>query len=109
MLMMADYFKETQGYEYAEISDAGFALYRLIGPECHVGHMYIVPEKRSLGMAQRLGDLISDKALDAGCKHLSCVVELDTPGASRLVKIYLEYGYQIIGAVGNSLLFKKDL
>lgn len=112
--MIADYFKEMQGYSLLEIPDKGFIMWQKHGDdELHLAHMYVKPEYRRTGLAQELTDKATALGKELGCKYASCVVSLPdkTPEkASRLVRIYIEYGFYIALIVENSqIVLKKDL
>ena len=113
MNLVAAYFKEMQDYDYYEIPDKAFALYRVVENELHFGHMYVKPEHRHEGLAQTLGDAVCEIAKDKGCTYASCIVSLPDKSpekATRLVRIYTEFGYTIVDLVGNSqIIMKKDL
>ena len=111
--MLAEYFKENQEYDYFEIPEKAFALYRIYENELHFGHMFVAPPYRSTGVAQALGNAICAIGKERGCKYASCIVTLNdktTAKATRLVKIYMEFGYEIVEIIGNSqIIMKKDL
>ena len=113
MDMVAAYFKEMQDYEYYEIPGKAFSLYRICENELHFGHMYVKPEHRHEGLAQVMGDAVCKIGIEQGCTYASCIVSLPdktTDKATRLVRIYLEFGYKIVDLVGNSqIIMKKDL
>lgn len=111
--MIASYFKEMQGYEHLELPKVGFMLYRVFEKEFHIGHIYIEPEFRRSKRVLDFGVLAEKKAKEMGCGYLSCVVTLGLQNnkiSSRLVRVYLEYGFEIMEVIGNSqIVFKKDL
>jgi GNAT superfamily N-acetyltransferase len=111
--MMADYFKETSGYDTVKIPNIGFYSFRKFEDECHIGHFYILPELRKKGLAPELGDAMIQKAREINCTYLSCIVDFENRTndvASRLVKTYLNFGFVIHSMLNNSqIIFKKDI
>ena len=111
--MMADYFKETSGYETVEVPNVGFYSYRKFGEECHIGHFYILPELRKKGLAPELGEAMINKAREIGCTYMSCIVDFENREndvASRLVKTYLNFGFNVHSMVGNTqIILKRDI
>ncbi len=111
--MIAAYFKEMQGYDVLEVPEKGFLMYRQYDKEIHFGHMYVKPQFRREGIAQQLATMASEKGKELGCEFATCIVSLPdktTDKATRLVRIYLEFGFLIVELVGNSqIIMKKDL
>lgn len=110
--MIANYFNDTANYEYHEIPDLGFIMFRIEGDECHIGHFYVKPEKRKQGNTILFGSFAEKMAKERGCTHLSGIVtigERDPAVTSRLCQMYLQSGGHIVNVLGNCIIFKKDL
>lgn len=110
--MIAAYFNDLQGYEYHEIPDTGFIMYRVEGPEFHIGHFYVKPEKRKNMNTMLFGTAGEKIARERGCTHVTGVITVgdrDPRVTARLCRMYLEFGCQIAELLGNCIIFKKEL
>lgn len=110
--MFYDYMKEVGAYDALELPDVGFTLYRIVGQECHIGHMYVKPEHRKGSKGREMAQAVEAQALAKGCTELSCVVQIqagDEARQSYLTYIYLKYGFGIVQASPGSLILTKRL
>jgi len=110
--MIANYFNDLQGYEYHEIPDTGFIMYRVDGPEFHIGHFYVKPEKRKNMNTALFGSIGEQIARERGCTYVSGIITVgDRPPevTARLCQMYLKFGCHIAELLGNCIIFKKDL
>ena len=111
--MVADYFLETSGYNTVEVPEVGFYMWRKFDEECHIGHFYILPEKRKGQIAPTIGADMEKVARENGCTYLSCIVDFENRTndvASRLIKVYLNFGFVIHSMYNNTqVIFKKEL
>jgi GNAT superfamily N-acetyltransferase len=112
--MIAQGYKECNGYNTVALNDIGFFMYRVIGEECHVGHLYVAPTHRKLGLGHKvIGKEILKTAKDNKCSYLSCVVDFkdrEAATASHLVKCYLNFGFDIHLILNNTqIILKRDI
>lgn len=111
--MISDYFKEGCNYDTLLMPEVGFMMYRKFDEELHISHFYILPEKRHKRLSEDFNKEINRVAKELGCSYLSCIVDFnDKPAevASRLVRIYLEYGFTIHSLMNDShVIFKRNL
>lgn len=96
--MFQTYLEEEEGLKVL-VTPMGFVTYRIEGKECLVPMIYIKPEYREMGEAKKLGRIIAQKALEAGCTHLSCTC--DGWGnakdlVTRKMKSLLNFGFEIV-------------
>jgi ribosomal protein S18 acetylase RimI-like enzyme len=107
--MIKQYFKESQGYDCHECP-VGFILYRVVGPELHLGHMWVEPSARKSGAAQQMTTDVIALGKERGCTIASCVVTCDGSATStRLVRIYAEYGFIIVSADQGAIIMTKEI
>ena len=111
--MIADYFKEMQQYETIEVPETGFVMYRIFDKEFHVGHFYVVPEKRRNMNTMAFGSECEKRARELGCEYMTGIVtigERDPKTVTRLIKNYIQFGCEVMEVIGNTqIIFKKDL
>lgn len=110
--MIAEYFKESQRYETLEEPNKGFIMFSKAGDELHLAHLYIRPDFRRSGLGQDLTQRACTIGKEMGCKYAACMVTLDKDPkvASRLVRIYIENGFEIWEVnTGFNVVLKKDL
>lgn len=108
MSLWAEYVKETLGREVIE-TDYGFASYHVRGDDCYLEDLYVVPEFRRAGGATRLGELVREKAIKAGCKSLTTTVNCTFKDPSTSLKACLSYGFQIHQTGQNFIVLRKEI
>ena len=108
MSLYGDYIKEREGKEIVE-SGHGFASYKIIGQECHVGDVYIKPEFRKAGIASDFGDEIVKRAREAGCNFLIATVAPSLKGATISLISQLAYGFELHSAHEDFIILKKEI
>lgn len=110
--LICDYFKESQGYDLFTYKESGFVFYRALGPEFHIAHYYISPEERKKGHTSQVGAALEEIARNKGCTYLSCIVTQEKGKEaiqSRLVKIYLDFGFKIMITNDRAIIMAKDI
>jgi hypothetical protein len=109
MSLWSDYFKEQENYKTIERED-GFISYLINGKECLIAHMYSIPEIRGTMRAVALADEVAELAKkEYGCTHLSCAVFSKHASATHNVRIFIKYGFKIVGCTNSHILMTKDL
>lgn len=108
MQLLANYIKEREGYD-SLITDEGFALYKIMGPECYIKDIYVHPDYRNKGIASELADQITHIAKQNGCKNLIGSVSTDCGNPTMSTKVLLAYGFTITVAIHGGILFKKGI
>lgn len=110
MSMWSDYLKEREGKEVLEFPDDGFIVYKVNQDKtCYIEHIYVVPNKRGLGVASMLCDEVEAKAKEAGCTHLLGSVSPSAPGATHSLRVQLTHGFSLDRATENFILLSKEI
>lgn len=102
------YVSERLGWHVIEV-EAGFIAYSLVPPNAAIEELYIVPECRRSGLAQRLGAQVEKIAIEQGCKVLWTQARLDSVGADYTVAISLKYGFKLASADGGRIIMRKEI
>ena len=104
----AMYHKEREGFEYIE-NPYGFLLYKIVGEECFIRDMFIMPEFRQNGLGSKMVDALAASAKELGANHLSSNVYVDTNGANGSLLGQLKYGFEVVSAHNNCLVLRKEI
>lgn len=107
MSLYGDYIAEREGAGIVE-NEHGFATYKVIGPECYIVDIYVVPAQRKAGMAASFADQIAQIAVERGCKYLTGSVDPTAPSATASAKVLLAYGFKL-AKVDHLIWFVKGL
>jgi hypothetical protein len=102
------YIAEREQKQILEM-DSGFISYKIMGPECFMADMYIVPEKRSGWCFRDLMKEIERTALSQGCKVLTANIDLRDQGKDHTLASALRIGFKVISANGDVLLIAKKI
>jgi GNAT superfamily N-acetyltransferase len=103
-----EYLKEREGTELVE-GDFGFATYKIDGKVCYIKDLYIVPEKRKLGLASKIADDICALAKQNGCDRLLGSVSLEDPNADANSRVLTAYGMKMFKTVDSMVYFTKEI
>lgn len=105
---MAEYFKEKDQKETVE-TDKGFMIYKILGEECYIEHVYVKPEYRKTGEAKFLLSVIEARAKKAGCKFLSGSVRPSANNPTVGSMAMIAVGFKIHSSLQDAIFFKKEL
>lgn len=108
MSLYADYLLERTDIQILERID-GFATYSIVGEECYIRDVYVVPKERRHHAASSMGNEIADIARLKGCTFLTGSVCPQAKGANESLKFLMAYGMKLHSAANNLIIFKKDL
>lgn len=108
MSLWARYFLEREGVECIE-EEYAVASYKIEGEVCYLQDVYIVPEKRQMGLASSIADRVGALAKEKGCKYLVSSVCFKDPHVDRNIKVLHGYGMSVLRGEGTMLYFKKEL
>lgn len=110
MSLFADYIKEREGKNVIE-NDHGFASYSINKQTgvCYVQDIYVIPEKRSSGLALQMVNHIVEIAKRDGCKHLMGSVAPSAKNSQNSLRLLIEYGLRLHSSHDNIIFFIKDL
>jgi len=116
-----DYYKEERD-EIVLQSDKGFIVYKIYDQAPGSEHreimfceLYVAPEHRRTGEAQRLTRMAEDIGRKAGCTHASCYIqhkkatEEERERTTHKMRIYMKYGFKFHSANESQILLYKDL
>lgn len=108
--MYADYISERTEDKIIE-GPSGFITYRFIndGRSVYVIDIYTVPDERKKGAAGLLADLVGEEAKKAGCTEMIGSVIPSTKNSTVSLKVLLGYGFSLMAASQDLILFRKDL
>ncbi len=113
MSLYGDYLKSREGKEIIE-DENGFAVYSFgnLGTEgsyVYLSDIYVVPEKRKLGLATSYADEVARIAYTEGVSKMIGSVDATTNGATDSLKILLAYGMRLSFIDGNVIYFEKEI
>lgn len=108
MSLYAAYCAET-GVKHILEYEYGFATYHLLGPECYIEDIYVIPEQRKSGGASNLAKQVEDIAKAKGCKALLGSVNTKIKDPTTSMKVLLAYGFKFLRADQNGIWFRKEL
>jgi predicted GNAT superfamily acetyltransferase len=104
--LYAQYLKDREEYEIVE-NEFGFATYKVFENEVYIRDIYVVPEKRKVGMAKTMADQVCFYAKQKGAQKLIGSVDITASGATDSLKVLLAYGMSIQSLNGSMIyLFK---
>lgn len=116
----AEYYAEERRETIAE-TEAGFLVYRIYETadkrekEIMLCDLYVAPEHRRKGEAQKLTELVEKIGRDAGCTHASCYIQHpDGTDETRRkttykLKLYIKNGFIIHSMNESQILLYKNL
>lgn len=108
MSLYGDYILEREGREIVE-SEHGFASYKIMGSECYIQEIYVVPEMRTTKIASQMADKIAELAKEKGCKYLTGSVCPTMNGATTSLRVLLSYGFKLAKSEENLIWMIKEL
>ncbi len=108
--LYAQYLRERTTDEILETQE-GFATYRYLndGKTVYIIDIYVVPERRKVGYAAELANIIARRAKERGAVEMIGSVMPSAKGSTNSVKVLLAYGMDLQSAAGNMIVFRKDL
>ena len=109
MSLWSSYYKERLNWDSIEVEGQGFVLYAIRPPLASIEDIYIAPQFRKSNLALGLANQVSSLAREAGCSELRTQVWLGTKGSERAVRTNIAYGFKMIEANNNCILFSKEL
>jgi hypothetical protein len=106
----ANYIKEKDGIETIE-TPVGFITYKFLddGKTVYIFDCYIRPESRGKKMCKNFVTIVEWKAKNRGYTTNLTSVQIIIPNASKNIKTYLGYGYQIIDAKDGVVYLSKEI
>lgn len=106
--MYSEYLKEL-GAKFLFKNDKGFVIYSFTEDNLYVEEIYILPEYRGKKEFSKIADSIIAIAKQKECKKLLGSVVPSINNSSRNVSIMLAYGFKIISASNNFIVFEKEV
>lgn len=104
-----EYIKEREGLSLLEFEDEGFLTYKIIGEECFLKNMYVLPLKRRSGAGSKFIRALSQIAKSEGCTHLSANIFLNDPGCNNTIISALKFGFSFYRAQNDCVSIVLDL
>ncbi len=110
MSLYADYLFERTNDKILE-GPSGFVTYRYMddGKSVYIIDIYTVPEERKKKSASILADLVAEEARGKGCTQMLGTVVPSMKGSTASVKVLFAYGFEILSASHDVIVFRKDL
>lgn len=88
----------------------GFVLYRYLNDcQVYIVDVYVKPEFRKAGIASEMVGEIAAEAKAVGCTEMIVTVVPSTHGSTTSLKVVLAYGFQLLSATQDLIIFKKEL
>jgi GNAT superfamily N-acetyltransferase len=108
MSLYGDYIKEREGKKIIE-EDYGFVTYQIFGDQVYIEDMFIEKQCRRSGLAFQLADDVREKAKEHGCKKMLTSVVPSANGSTESVKVILAYGFRLMSAQDNFIMFEMEI
>lgn len=108
MSFYSDYLLETSLKRILE-TDSGFATYHILGKECYIEDIYVIPEHRKTNKASALAMSIEDIAIKNGCEVLTGSVNTAIKDPTTSIKVLLAYGFKFLRSEPAIIWFIKKL
>jgi hypothetical protein len=108
MSLYSEYIKERTNKIVYENDDC-FAVVSFTNDCVYIEDIFVVKEKRHLGLAKKLADLICFEAKSKGYKILLGSVCPYAEGSTESLKILLAYGMKLVSSDKDLIFFKKEL
>lgn len=106
--MYFDYIKEREGIS-SIVTDNGFITYEIQNDLCSINDLYIKPEFRQTKEALGLALAVEDVAKKAGCKKLIGFIYPELKGATRSIKVQIDFGFKLLTIDGERIVLQKEL
>ena len=105
-----EYNKVEYGRDCLRTQD-GFCFYSIYGRELYISDLFVRQESRHQGKGQEIARQIEEIAIAKDCEVITCHIDLNkTPEAqTRLVRIFNEFGLNILSANNNQIIMAKRL
>lgn len=108
MSLFAEYLKERTSVQIIE-KETGFITYSIVGEECYIQDLYVVPQFRKQHIATSFADEVEDVARREGCKILAGSVSPQAKNATESLKVLIAYGMTLHSSTENLIIFKKEI
>jgi GNAT superfamily N-acetyltransferase len=102
------YLKEREDVDTLE-HEFGFSTFRFRDHDCYILDVYVVPEKRKLGIAAEMADAIAALAKSRGLSTLTGSVDSRANGAEASAAILTAYGMTVVNTDGPVTYFAKRI
>lgn len=108
MSLFSDYHKEL-GIKQVIESEHGFILYSILGNDCYIEDVYVVPEQRKSRVCWEMADKVVEEAKSKGCKLLIGTVIPTANNSTTSLKMLLSYGFKPRGQNNQAIIFTKEI
>jgi GNAT superfamily N-acetyltransferase len=111
MSLFSDYWKEEENKEVIQ-TENGFIAFQHIpnNKEFFITDMFVDKSVRGTGLGQLIGNLAQERAIDLGCKKLTCNVWVKDPKiTTRKIRIFNEFGFNIISCGNGFITMMKEI
>lgn len=89
----------------------GFITYEIIREHetIHIGNVFVIPDKRDLGLGTRLLTDALALGKEQGCKQAIGFVRRDNPNLETALVTWLHYGCSVMDMNADKITLRKDL
>lgn len=102
------YLKEREDTELLEVKE-GYATYKILGKECLIRDIYVIPEYRRRHAASKIADKICEIAKSKGCSILTGTVCPQANNATTSLNVLIGYGMRLHSSTPSLIYFIKEL
>jgi len=104
------YLKEEENRDTIE-TDFGFITYTIMGEECYIAEVYVMPEQRNKQNSLHLKKLVEELARKSSCLFLTANVfmEDNIEKYTRKVRLMIDAGFFITKVQDRNIIFWQKL
>lgn len=108
MDLIEKYFNEREKVHFIKKPE-GFISYKMSESVCLITNIYVLPEKRKMGIATLLEQNLMDLCVDLKIKQIHCQTDLNSENPILSMQAILSGGYIPYKAENNIIKYYKDL
>lgn len=106
--LYSDYILEREGRRCIEDSE-GFVTFKILGKECYIQEVYIVPEKRRSGKGREFVNKVECVAKEKGCLILTTTVCPSTNNSTESITAILKTDFKLMKSELDLIWFAKEI
>lgn len=104
--MYPAYLKERENKDILA-TDFGFIICQPLDKCYYLVDIYVNPENRQSGEAQKLTDMAINKARELGYDKVMGTVVPSAPYATNNLRIMIKYGFEVVSSEANIIYIQK--
>lgn len=106
--LYAQYLEEKTNRKIIETED-GFVTYEINGPQCWIADIYVIRERRKLGIAMQMCIKVAEIAKEAGCKFILGTVQVENKDATEGLMACLQMGMKLLKAENGTVFLTREI